>query len=90
MNTCLKKVNECLTKDWNIVEDMAQEMLKKEELTFNEVEEIFKKYGKSKIVSAKEYVSIKEKNSEETKNEIEVKKEEPKKETETKKEKTDK
>ena len=66
MNTCLNKVNECLTKDWNIVEDMAQEMLKKEELTFNEVEEIFKKYGKSKMISAKDKVnSISEKYSEE-------------------------
>jgi hypothetical protein len=89
MNTCLKKVNECLTNDWAIVEDMAQEMLKKEELTFNEVEEIFRKYGKSKTISAKEYVSIKENNEEEikkeeTKKEIEVQKEESKKETEVK------
>ena len=41
-------------------------MLKKEELTFNEVEEIFKKYGKSKMISAKDKVnSISEKYSEE-------------------------
>ncbi|MBR3628663.1 MAG: hypothetical protein IKN42_07495 [Elusimicrobia bacterium] len=97
MNTCLNKVNECLTKDWNIVEDMAQEMLKKEELTFNEVEEIFKKYGKSKTISAKEYVSIKDNNSseevekEEDKKKIESQnKTEEKKKLEDKTEKTDK
>ena len=51
MNTCLNKVKECLTKEWAIVEDIAQEMLKKEELTYNEVDEIFRKHGKSKAVS---------------------------------------
>ncbi len=78
MNTCLKKVDECLINDWAIVEDMAQEMLKKEELTFNEVEEIFKKHGKNKTISAKEYVNIKEDNSAEAKKKIEGKKEENK------------
>lgn len=54
MNDCLKKVNECLTEDWAIVEDMAQEMLKKEELTHKEVEQIFQKHGKSKKSSIKQ------------------------------------
>ena len=51
MDNCLSRVNECLTKDWVIVEDMAQEMLRKEELTYNEVEDLFKKHGKSKVVT---------------------------------------
>ena len=54
MNSCLNKVNECLTNDWAIVEDMAQEMLKKEELTFKEVEDIFQRHGKGKKSDIKE------------------------------------
>ena len=78
MNTCLKEVNDCLTKDWAIVEDMAQEMLKKEELTYNEVEDLFKKHGKSKAIptgSTKEVISIKGSN-EDKKKEIQVNKKE--------------
>lgn len=54
MNVCLEKVNECLTENWVIVEDMAQEMLEKEELIHKEVEQIFQKHGKSKKSSIKQ------------------------------------
>ena len=87
MNTCLNKVNECLTNDWAIVEDMAQEMLKKDELTYNEVEKLFEKHGKNKVITANEYIGIKDspsKEESEKKAEIEnaenIKSEEPKKE----------
>ncbi len=46
MNDCLEKVNECLTKEWDIVEDMAKELLVKEELDYKDIDEIFKKHGK--------------------------------------------
>ena len=48
LNDCLNKVTNCLTKEWNIVDDLAQELLKKEELDFKEVEQIFAKHSKNK------------------------------------------
>ena len=87
MNTYLNKVNECLTNDWAIVEDMAQEMLKKEELTYNEVEKLFEKHGKNKALSTSEYIGIKESSSEEkTENKTEIRKTEDPKTEEPKKE----
>ncbi len=75
MNTCLNKVNECLTKEWAIVEDLAQEMLKKEELTYAEVDQIFVKHGKSKVISDKEYISIKDSSDKEkSENKAEIQK----------------
>lgn len=50
LNSCLKKVDDCLKENWNIVEDIVKELLLKEELECEEVEEIFKKHGKGKIV----------------------------------------
>ncbi len=46
MNDCMKKTNECLTKEWQIVDDMAKELLVKEELDYKDIDEIFKKHGK--------------------------------------------
>lgn len=88
MNTCLNKVNECLTKEWAIVEDLAQEMLKKEELTYAEVDQIFVKHGKSKVISDKEYISIKDSSDKEkSENKAEIQKaEEIKKEEQKEKE----
>ena len=90
MNTCLNKVNECLTKEWAIVEDLAQEMLKKEELTYAEVDQIFVKHGKSKVISDKEYISIKDSSDKEkSENKAEIQKpEEIKKEEQKEKEAT--
>ena len=48
LNDCLNKVTDCLTKEWSIVDDLAQELLKKEELDYKEVEQIFAKYSKNK------------------------------------------
>lgn len=48
LNSCLKTVDECLTKNWDIVEDIVKELMLKEELESEEIEEIFKKHGKGK------------------------------------------
>ncbi|RKY44283.1 MAG: cell division protein FtsH [Candidatus Omnitrophota bacterium] len=48
MNKCLKEVEEILTRERELLEYFAQELLKKEELEYDEIIEIFKKYGKEK------------------------------------------
>jgi len=47
INACLKEVEELLKKEWQIVERFVKELLKKEELEYDEIEGIFKEYGKS-------------------------------------------
>ena len=47
INTCLKQVEELLKKEWEIVERFVKELLEKEELEYDEIETIFKEYGKS-------------------------------------------
>ncbi len=54
LNSCLKKVDDCLKENWDIVEDIVKELLLKEELECEEVEEIFKKHGKGKIAENSE------------------------------------
>ena len=54
LNSCLKKVDDCLKENWDIVEDIVKELLLKEELECEEVEEIFKKHGKGKNVERTE------------------------------------
>jgi ATP-dependent Zn protease len=48
LNSCLKDVEEILTKEKEILEYFAQELLKKGELEYDEIVEIFKKYGKER------------------------------------------
>lgn len=48
LNSCLQKVNECIKNEWAIVDEIAQSLLKKEELDYDDINEIFAKYGKSK------------------------------------------
>jgi len=43
---CLKDVDDLLKKEWNIVEHIARELLAKEELEYDEIDAIFKDYGK--------------------------------------------
>lgn len=43
--SCVKNVEELLKKEWKIVERFANELLKKEELEYDEIEKIFKEYG---------------------------------------------
>jgi len=46
---CVKKVEELLTKERHILDKFAKELVKKEELEYDEIEAIFKKCGKSQV-----------------------------------------
>jgi cell division protease FtsH len=45
---CLKEVEELLKKESQLLDEFAGELLKKEELNYDEIEEIFKKHGKTR------------------------------------------
>jgi ATP-dependent Zn protease len=47
LQKCLKQVEELLTAEWDIVTEFANALLEKEELDYDEIEEIFIKHGKS-------------------------------------------
>ena len=47
INACLKDVEELLDKEWTIVQRFVKELLEKEELEYDEIETIFKEYGKT-------------------------------------------
>ena len=47
LKACLKEVEELLKNEWVIVERFVKELLEKEELEYDEIEEIFKEYGKT-------------------------------------------
>ena len=47
IKACLKDVEELLKKEWPIVERFVKELLEKEELEYDEIEGIFKEYGKT-------------------------------------------
>lgn len=47
ISACLKEVEDLLDKEWNIVDRFAKELLEKEELEYDEIEGIFKEYGKT-------------------------------------------
>jgi len=46
LQKCLKDVEDLLKKEWKITEHIALELLKKEELEYDEIDAIFKDYGK--------------------------------------------
>ena len=48
LDSCLKKVNACLTDQWDIVDEMAKALIEKEELDYDDIDAIFAKYGKNK------------------------------------------
>ncbi len=48
LQSCIKSVEETLTIEKELLEYFAQQLLKKEELEFDEIVEIFKKYGKER------------------------------------------
>lgn len=48
MKDCLNEAEELLRKNWHIVEEMAQRLIVKLELDYDEIEEIFKKHGKGR------------------------------------------
>ncbi|MBU0759717.1 MAG: AAA family ATPase [Candidatus Omnitrophica bacterium] len=45
--TCLKEVEDLLNKEWGIVQRFVKELLAKDELEYDEIEAIFKEYGKT-------------------------------------------
>lgn len=48
INYCMQKVEEFLTSNWDITEFFAQKLLEKEELDYDEIDEIFKSFGKER------------------------------------------
>ncbi len=48
MQTCLKEVRELLQKEEPLLNRLAQELVTKEELNYDEIEAIFKEFGKSR------------------------------------------
>jgi len=46
INKCHAEVEEILNKEWEIVDRFAKELLAKDELEYDEIEAIFKEYGK--------------------------------------------
>ena len=48
LHDCLKEVNEILGREQELIEYFAQELLKKGELEYDEIVEIFKKHGKER------------------------------------------
>lgn len=86
LNSCLKKTNDCLKENWDILEDIVRELLAQEELECEEVEEIFKKHGKSKQPVKEEKKETEDKNELDTTDTKEEDNKEDKKE-ETKSEK---
>ncbi len=46
---CCKEVEEVLKKEWKIVERFTKELLERKELEYDEIEAIFKEYGKKHI-----------------------------------------
>ncbi|MDD5584114.1 MAG: AAA family ATPase, partial [Candidatus Omnitrophica bacterium] len=49
INNSLNEVNEILRKEREIMEEIAQQLLKKEELDYDELEAIFKKYNRTRL-----------------------------------------
>ncbi|WP_413853950.1 AAA family ATPase [Candidatus Ruminimicrobium bovinum] len=48
LNLCLERVDKYLSEQWDIVDKMAQALLEKEELDYDDIEELFTKYGKNR------------------------------------------
>jgi len=57
LQTCLKEVEDLLRKNWEAVEHFAEQLYKKEELDYDEIEAVFNKFG---IQRAKNKLSIDE------------------------------
>lgn len=50
LQTCLKEVTELLRREEPLLDRLAKELLKKEELNYDEIEAIFKEFGKTRPV----------------------------------------
>ncbi|MFH1847799.1 MAG: AAA family ATPase [Candidatus Omnitrophota bacterium] len=54
MQTCEKEVTDLIKKEWDLFERFAAELLKREELEYDEIEAIFKEYNKTHIFEKKQ------------------------------------
>jgi cell division protease FtsH len=48
LGQCAKEVEEFLRKEWNVVERFVQELLKRDELDYDEIHAVFAEYGKAR------------------------------------------
>jgi cell division protease FtsH len=48
LKECVQESEDLLRRNWNIVEEMVQRLMSALEIDFDEIEEIFKKYGKQR------------------------------------------
>ena len=48
LNDCLKEVEDLLTRESSLLDRFAQELLNKDELNYDEIEAIFKDFGKAR------------------------------------------
>ncbi len=51
LSSCMLEVEQILTRDRGLLDKLAQELLNKQELDYDQMEEIFKAFGKSRPVS---------------------------------------
>ncbi|MBN1822681.1 MAG: AAA family ATPase [Endomicrobiales bacterium] len=56
MNDCHAKVTEFLKAKWNLVDDLARELIDKNELDFDTIDAIFKREGKPLDEAAKKFI----------------------------------
>ena len=49
LKECMIDVEKTLIKEWNILERFVEELLKKDELEFDEIDQIFKEFGKTQV-----------------------------------------
>ena len=48
LKTCLAETEDLLRKNWDLVEEVSKRLIEKEELDYDEIEEIFHSHGKAK------------------------------------------
>jgi len=56
LSDCLKDVEDLLKNNWKIVEKIASELTKKEELDFDELDAIFDEFGKKRVIVQEENI----------------------------------
>lgn len=63
INSCMREVTELLQRNKDILEKAANALLAKDELNFDELESIFKEYGKERLTEKQELEKKKEKDA---------------------------
>ena len=52
LKKCLADVETTLKNEWDILEKFVQELIKKDELEYDEIDQLFKQYGKTRMFSS--------------------------------------